>query len=69
MKDTSVVPASLTHSVSILRIYRLDLDAGERLELHRSEVALGRVFKRIHRIEWRIAARGKGVGLRCEVRS
>lgn len=69
MKDLSAVPASIQNSVVILRCRGLELNADDRQELHRSEVAFGHVFQRIHRIEWKIAGRASDVELRCDIRA
>jgi hypothetical protein len=55
--------------VVILRCRGLELDAGDRQELHRSELALGHVFQRIHRIEWKFIGRVREVELRCAIRA
>lgn len=69
MKNPGVDPVSIRESVIIVRTRGIELTASERAELHRSEMALGRVFKRIHRIEWKAAALPQGFETRCEIRA
>ncbi|MEO8501814.1 MAG: hypothetical protein ABI565_12925 [Vicinamibacteria bacterium] len=69
MKNPSVAPLSIRGSVIIVRARDIELDAEERAELHRAEVALGHVFRRIHRIEWKVVALPLLVEVRCEIRS
>ena len=69
MKSPAAVPESIQNSVVILRCRGLELDATDRQELHRSELAFGHVFKRIHRIEWKFIARPREVELRCEIQA
>ena len=69
MKNLAAVPESILNTVVILRCRGVELDAADRRELHRSEVALGHVFRRIHRIEWRFLGRPRDVELRCEIRA
>ena len=47
----------------------IELTAADRRELHRSEMAFGRVFARIHRVEWKATGRAREVELHCEVRA
>jgi ribosome-associated translation inhibitor RaiA len=69
MKNISAVPASIRDSVVILRCRGLELSQADRTELQRSEAALGRVFQRIHRIEWIFTGRPQTVELRCSIRA
>lgn len=69
MKNPAAVPESLQNSVVILRCRGVELDAADRQELHRSEVAFGHVFRRIHRIEWKFIGRPREVELRCEIQA
>ena len=69
MKNPSTVPESIQNSVFILRCRGVELGAADRQELHRSEMALGHVFQRIHRIEWKFIGRPRDVELRCEIRA
>ena len=69
MKNPTVDPVSIRESVIIVRTRGIELTASERGELHRAEVALGRVFRRIHRIEWKVAALPQGFEVRCEIRA
>ena len=69
MKNPSVVPESIQNSVVILRCRGVELTAADRQELHRSEMAFGHVFHRIHRIEWKFIGRPREVELRCEIQA
>lgn len=69
MKSPSALPESIQNSVIILRCRGVELDATDRRELHRSEIAFGHVFRRIHRIEWRFIGRPRAVELRCEIQA
>lgn len=69
MKNPSAVPESIQNSVVILRCRGVELDAADRQELHRSEMALGHVFQRIHRIEWKFIGRPRDVELRCNIQA
>lgn len=69
MKSLSDTPSSIQNTVVILRCRGLELDSKDRQELHRSEVAFGHVFHRIHRIEWKLIANPDSVELRCEIRA
>ncbi len=69
MKNPAAVPESIQNSVVILRCRGVELDAADRQELHRSEVAFGHVFRRIHRIEWKFIGRPREVELRCEIQA
>lgn len=69
MKNLPAVPGSIRNSVVILRRRDVELDAADRRELHRNEVAFGGVFKLIHRIEWRFVGRPGEVELRCDLQA
>lgn len=69
MKNPSAVPESIRNSVVILRCRGVELEGADRQELHRSEMAFGHVFKRIHRIEWKFIGRSREVELRCEIQA
>ncbi len=69
MKNPTVDPVSIRESVIIVRTRGIELTASERAELHRAETALGGVFRRIHRIEWKVAALPQGFEVRCEIRA
>ena len=53
----------------ILRCRGVELDAADRQELHRSEMAFGHVFQRIHRIEWKFIGRPRDIELRCDIQA
>lgn len=69
MKNPAKVPDSMRNSVVILRCRDIELTASDRTELHKSEVALGHVFRLIHRIEWKLLGRAQTVEARCHLRS
>ena len=69
MKNPAAVPESIQNSVVILRCRGIELDAADRQELHRSEMAFGHVFQKIHRIEWRLVGRPREVELQCAIRA
>jgi ribosome-associated translation inhibitor RaiA len=67
VKNLDDKPESVRNSVVILRCRDIDLTASDRTELHKSEVALGRVFRLIHRIEWKVTGRARSVEARCQI--
>ncbi|MBK5254405.1 MAG: hypothetical protein JJE39_00075 [Vicinamibacteria bacterium] len=67
MKNLTDRPDSVRNSVVILRSRDIDLTASDRAELHKSEMALGHVFQRIHRIEWKIVSKPQEVEARCRI--
>ncbi len=67
MKDLTDRPDSVRNSVVILRCRDIELTPSDRTELHKSEVALGHVFKTIHRIEWKIIGRRQTVEAKCRI--
>lgn len=69
MKNLETDPESVSDSVVILRCRDLKLSGVDRTELHRSEVALGHVFQKIHRIEWHLTGTLDAVEATCRIRS
>ena len=69
MKNLKTDPESVSDSVVILRCRDLRLSGVDRQELHRSEVAFGHVFQKIHRIEWHLSGLIGGVEATCRIRS
>jgi hypothetical protein len=67
VKDITDRPNSVRDTVVILRCRDIVLTASDRTELHKSEVALGHVFKTIHRIEWTIIGTSQGAEAQCRI--
>ncbi len=69
MKNSAVSPESVRDSVVIVRYRDLEAAPTDRKELHRSDVSIGHVFQKVHRIEWHLTGRGDTVEAKCRIRS